>query len=75
MWYAWQTMETKMITTNDWETQTQSDMFYNYLETTADYENRKKVNSGYGYSESEWYAYQHGWNAAKLYFTVKGSAL
>ena len=64
-----------MITTNDWETQTQADMFDHYLETTADYENRKKVNSGYGYSESEWHAYQHGWNAAKLYFTVKGQAL
>ena len=32
-----------MITTNDWETQTQVDMFDHYLETTADYEDRTKV--------------------------------
>ena len=64
-----------MITTNDWETQTQVDMFDHYLETTADYEDRTKVNKGYGYKECEWYAYQHGWNAAKLYFTVEGQAL
>ena len=64
-----------MITTNDWETQTQADMFDYYLETTSDVEQRVKVNRGYGYQECEWYAYQHGWNAAKLYFAVKGQAL
>ena len=64
-----------MITINDWETQTQADMFDHYLETTADYEDRVKVNKGYGYSECEWHAYQHGWNAAKLYFTVEGQAI
>jgi hypothetical protein len=64
-----------MMTINDWETQTQADMFDHYLETTADPVVRTLHGRGYSYEECEWHAYQHGWNAAKLYFTVEGQAL
>lgn len=55
----------------DWETQEQCDMFDNYLAESADIEDRVKINNGYGYSESEWEAFQYGWNAAKQHFGVK----
>ena len=64
-----------MITTNDWDTQAQCEMFDVYCKATSEVEDRIQVNRALSYSESEWEAFQYGWNAAKLYFTVKGSAL
>lgn len=64
-----------MIPTNDWDTQAQVEMFDHYLAASADIENRTQHNMGFSYSECEWEAFQYGWNAAKLYFSVKGTAL
>lgn len=64
-----------MITTNDWDSQAQCEMFDTYCAASSDIEDRTLHNRGYSYKECEWEAFQYGWNAAKLYFTVKGSAL
>ena len=63
-----------MIPTNDWDTQAQCDMFDNYLKASADIEDRLLIHKGYSYKECEWEAFQYGWNAAKLYFSVEGQA-
>jgi len=55
----------------DWDTAEQCDLFYEYLEISADINDRVKVNDAYGYSESEWEAFQYGWNAAKQHFGVE----
>lgn len=64
-----------MITTNDWDSQTQCEMFNTYCKTNASIEDRVQVNKAYSYQECEWEAFQYGWNAAKLYFSVEGQAL
>ena len=64
-----------MITTNDWDTQAQVEMFDHYLVSTYGIENRTQHNMAISYAECEWEAFQTGWNAAKLYFSVKGTAL
>jgi hypothetical protein len=59
-----------MISTHtcDWDTQAQCNLFDEYLETSADIEDRSKINKGYSYNECEWEAFQHGWNACKQHF-------
>lgn len=64
-----------MIVTKDWDTQAQIELFDRYCAATAQVEDRVQVNMALSYQESEWEAFQYGWNAAKLYFSVKGSAL
>ena len=56
----------------DWDTQEQCDLFDTYLVETADYHDgrRRSIAGAYGYSESEWEAFQFGWNAAKKHFGV-----
>ena len=64
-----------MTPTNDWDTQAQCELFDNYCAATKEVEDRTQVNMALSYLECEWEAFQYGWNAAKLYFTVKGQAL
>lgn len=52
----------------DWDTPEQCDMFDDYLEVSADINDRVKWNNAYGYAECEWEAFQYGWNAAKQHF-------
>lgn len=55
----------------DWDKSEQVDMFNQYLEETADTQDRLQFEQGYGYDEHEWEAFCYGWNAAKKYFGVK----
>lgn len=52
----------------DFDTQEQCDMFDTYLKDTG--EDRTTYRGSYGYDESEWEAFQAGWNAAKKQFGV-----
>ena len=62
-----------MITTNDWDTQPQCEMFDIYVKQNPG--GRQVHHTGtLGYDDCEWQAFQFGWNAAKLYFTVEGQA-
>jgi hypothetical protein len=61
--------------TKDYDTMAQVEMFDHYLAASADVEDRTLHGRGYSYAECEWEAFQSGWNAAKLYFTVEGQAL
>ena len=54
----------------DWDTQEQSDMFDKFLDDTSDSRSHSRTGA-YGYAELEWEAFQHGWNAAKIFFGVK----
>lgn len=55
----------------DRDTQEQCDMFDEYLEETADLEERPRVGTGLGYGECEWEAFQYGWNAAKKHYGIE----
>lgn len=55
----------------DRDTQEQCDMFDEYLEETADLEERPRVGAGIGYGECEWEAFQYGWNAAKKHYGIE----
>ena len=61
--------------TKDYDTEAQCNTFGDYLHQSAGIEDRIKINKAYSYQESEWEAFQSGWNAAKVYFTVEGQAL
>ena len=55
----------------DTEQDRQIEMFDLYVAETSDIEQRPTPKSNaYGYSESEWNAFQYGWNSAKKYFGV-----
>ena len=64
-----------MTPTKDYDTQAQCEMFDYYLAMSAGIEDRIQVNKAFSYSECEWEAFQSGWNAAKTYFKVQGTAL
>lgn len=55
----------------DWDTAEQIDLFYEYLEISAEIEDRQRYNDAFGHSEAEWEAFQYGWNAAKQHFGIK----
>jgi len=59
----------------DYDTMAQVEMFDYYLADTAQVEDRVILNAAFSYLECEWESFQSGWNAAKQYFQVTGTAL
>ena len=45
--------------------------FDEYLEETAELQDRDRRQRGLSYDEAEWEAFQSGWNAAKKHFGVQ----
>jgi hypothetical protein len=50
----------------EWDTPEQCELFDRYLNDTEEVERRIRLGNGLSYDESEWQAFQYGWNMARV---------